>query len=372
MLDPKYTQRKIIHIDMDAFYASVEQRDNPALRGKPVAVGGSEVRGVVSAASYEARKFGVYSAMPGKLAKRKCPQLIFTKVRFEVYRQVSKQIRTIFSEYTDLIEPLSLDEAYLDVTENKLGIETATQIAKEIKEKIWLKTQLTASAGISYNKFLAKIASDYNKPNGLFVIKPHRAEAFVETLPVAKFHGVGKVTAEKMHKMGIEFGADLKKYNEAELMKLFGKAGKYYYYIARAIDQRHVTADSTRKSIGAENTFETDLYTLAEMQNGIEPIINEVWRRIEKANIYGRTLTLKIKFANFESLTRSKSTINSIKEKHFFVKMAEELLENCFENDPSFQNILNSEKKGVRLLGLTISNIDSEKILEGQQLTLNF
>lgn len=361
MLDPKYTQRKIIHIDMDAFYASVEQRDNPALRGKPVAVGGSEIRGVVSAASYEARKFGVFSAMPGKLAKRKCPQLIFTKVRFDVYRQVSKQIREIFAEYTDFIEPLSLDEAYLDVTENKLGIETATQIAKEIKEKIFKKTQLTASAGVSYNKFLAKIASDFNKPNGLFVIKPHRAEAFVEELPVAKFHGVGRVTAEKMHKIGILVGADLKKLEEIELVKLFGKAGHYYYNICRAIDLRQVSSDGTRKSLGAENTFNTDLHTLAEMQNGLEPIISEVWRRIERANIYGRTVSLKVKFDNFETITRSKSTFQVIKDKEFFVKIVEDLLENVFP----FEH-------GVRLLGITISNLEPNEIVEGMQLTLSF
>lgn len=346
---------------MDAFYASVEQRDNPALRGKPVAVGGSEIRGVVSAASYEARKFGVYSAMPGKLAKAKCPSLIFVKLRFDAYRKVSNQIREIFAEYTDLIEPLSLDEAYLDVTENKLGIETATQIAKEIKEKILQRTHLTASAGISYNKFLAKIASDFNKPNGLFVIKPHRAEAFVDELPVAKFHGIGKVTAEKMHKMGIKIGVDLKKLEEIELVKLFGKAGHYYYHICRAIDLRQVSADSTRKSIGAENTFNTDLYTLAEMQNGLEPIAGEVWRRMERSNIYGRTVTLKIKFDNFETITRSKSTFQPIKERDFFEKIVTELIENIFPID-----------KGVRLLGLTFSNLEVNEVMEGKQLTLNF
>jgi DNA polymerase IV len=361
MIDPKYTQRKIIHIDMDAFYASVEQRDNPALRGKPVAVGGSEIRGVVSAASYEARKFGVYSAMPGKLAKAKCPSLIFVKLRFDAYRKVSNQIREIFAEYTDLIEPLSLDEAYLDVTENKLGIETATQIAKEIKDKIFQKTHLTASAGISYNKFLAKIASDYNKPNGLFVIKPNRAEAFVADLPVAKFHGIGKVTADKMHKMGIMIGADLKKLEEIELVKFFGKAGHYYYNICRAIDLRQVSADGTRKSIGAENTFNTDLHTLAEIQNGLEPIANEVWRRVEKANIYGRTVTLKVKFDNFETITRSRSTFQPIKERDFFDKIAAELVENVFPIN-----------LGVRLLGLTFSNLEINEVVEGKQLTLNF
>ncbi len=346
---------------MDAFYASVEQRDNPNLRGKPVAVGGSAARGVVAAASYEARKFGVYSAMPSKIAIRKCPNLIFTKPRFDVYKQVSNQIRTIFAEYTDLIEPLSLDEAYLDVTENKLGIETATQIAQEIKAKIFQKTALTASAGISFNKFLAKIASDYNKPNGLFVIKPHRAEAFVDELPVAKFHGIGKVTAEKMHKMGINIGADLKKIEEKELVKLFGKMGYYYYQIARAIDMRLVSADGTRKSLGAENTFDTDLYTLAEMQNGLEPIANEVWRRIERANIYGRTVSLKVKFNNFETITRSKSAFQIIKDKLFFEKIIEDLLENIFPIS-----------LGVRLLGITISNLEANEVVEGKQLTLSF
>ncbi len=346
---------------MDAFYASVEQRDNPALRGKPVAVGGSAARGVVAAASYEARKFGVYSAMASKIAIRKCPKLIFTRPRFDVYKQVSKQIREIFAEYTDLIEPLSLDEAYLDVTENKLGIETATEIARQIKEKIFQKTHLTASAGISYNKFLAKIASDFNKPNGLFVIKPHRAEAFVDELPVAKFHGVGKVTADKMQKMGILVGADLKKLEEMELVKLYGKAGHYYYNICRAIDLRQVSADGTRKSLGAENTFDTDLFTLAEMQNGLGPIMAEVWRRIERANIYGRTISLKVKFDNFETITRSKSAFQPIKDLFFFEKIVEDLLENVhpFEH-------------GVRLLGVTISNLEPNEIVEGKQLTLNF
>jgi DNA polymerase IV len=361
LLDPKYTQRKIIHIDMDAFYASVEQRDNPALKGKPVAVGGSAARGVVAAASYEARKFGVYSAMASKIAIRKCPQLLFTKPRFDVYKQVSRQIREIFSEYTDLIEPLSLDEAYLDVTENKLGIETATEIARQIKDKIFNKTQLTASAGISYNKFLAKIASDFNKPNGLFVIKPHRAEAFIDELPVAKFHGVGKVTAEKMHKMGINYGADLKRLEETEIVKNFGKVGHYYYNICRAIDLRQVSADGTRKSIGAENTFNTDLHTLAEMQNGLEPIITEVWKRMERSNIYGRTVTLKIKFDNFETITRSKSAFQAIKDLDFFEKMVAELIQNIFPID-----------RGVRLLGLTFSNLEINEVLEGKQLTLNF
>jgi DNA polymerase IV len=361
MIDPKYSQRKIIHIDMDAFYASVEQRDNPAFRGKPLAVGGSAARGVVAAASYEARKFGVYSAMASKIAIRKCPQLLFTKPRFDVYKQVSKQIREIFAEYTDLIEPLSLDEAYLDVTENKLGIETATEIAQQIKEKIFKRTQLTASAGISYNKFLAKIASDFNKPNGLFVIKPHRAEAFVDVLPVAKFHGVGKVTAEKMLKMGIKNGADLKLLEETDMVKHFGKVGHYYYNICRAIDLRQVSADGTRKSIGAENTFDTDLHTLAEIQNGLEPIINEVWKRMERSNIYGRTVTLKIKFDNFETITRSKSTFQAIKEFGFFENLVADLAQNIFPID-----------RGIRLLGLTFSNLEINELLEGKQLTLNF
>lgn len=346
---------------MDAFFASVEQRDNPELRGKPVAVGGSELRGVVSAASYEARKFGVFSAMPGKLAKAKCPQLIFVKLRFEAYKQVSEQIRKIFAEYTDLIEPLSLDEAYLDVTENKLGIDTATEIAKQIKEKIRTQLHLTASAGISYNKFLAKMASDYRKPDGLFIIKPHQGQAFIEQLEIHKFYGVGKVTAEKMKKLGIHNGADLQKYTELELVQKFGKMGRFYFKIARGIDERPVEASSVRKSIGAENTFGTDLHTKTEIELGLEPIANEVWRRVEKSNNYGRTVTLKIKFSNFDIITRSKSAMDIIHERSFFDKIVAELLDQTWPWELP-----------VRLLGITVSNLESSQSLVGRQLTLNF
>jgi DNA polymerase IV len=346
---------------MDAFYASVEQRDNPNLKGKPLAVGGSASRGVVAAASYEARKFGVRSAMSSKIAAQKCPNLIFVKPRFEAYKTVSKQIRDIFAEYTSLIEPLSLDEAYLDVTENNLGITTATQIATEIKLKIFERTHLTASAGISYNKFLAKIASDMNKPNGMYLIKPKVAEAFVDQLPIEKFHGIGKVTAEKLHKMNIFTGSDLKAKEEGFLKQHFGKAGSYYYQIARAIDDRPVNPDLTRKSIGAENTFDTDLHTLTEMQIQFTSIINEVWKRVERSKLYGRTVSIKIKFDNFESITRSKSSIHAIHDFILFEKMVFELLESAFP----FSN-------GIRLLGATISNLESEMEMVGKQLTIEF
>ncbi|MCK5700612.1 MAG: DNA polymerase IV, partial [Cyclobacteriaceae bacterium] len=251
--------RKIIHIDMDAFFASIEQRDNPDLLGKPVAVGGAGKRGVVAAASYEARKFGVFSAMPASIALRKCPELIFTKPRFDVYKEVSNQIRQIFLEYTDLVEPLSLDEAYLDVTENKKGLGSATIIAREIKSKINSTTHLIASAGVSINKFLAKVASDQDKPDGLYVIKPNQAESFVDGLAIEKFFGIGKVTAKKMHELGINTGADLKQISIEELVRRFGKVGRYYFDIARAIDKRLVNPNRIRKSLGAERTFEDDL-----------------------------------------------------------------------------------------------------------------
>ena len=264
-------QRKIIHIDMDAFYASVEQRDNPELRGKPVAVGGSGERGVVAAASYEARKFGVRSAMPSISAKRKCADLIFVKPRFDAYRAVSLQIRDIFAQYTPLVEPLSLDEAYLDVTENLKGIASATEIAKEIRAKIRAETSLTASAGVSYNKFLAKLASDHNKPDGLFVITPNMGPAFVEALPVDKFHGVGPATTAKMNRLGIETGLDLRAQTKSFLHQHFGKSGLYFYWIARGIDDRLVRPDRIRKSIGAENTFSVDLFTFDAAQDALLP-----------------------------------------------------------------------------------------------------
>src|SRR5689334_12367543 len=264
--------RKIIHIDMDAFYASVEQRDNPELRGKPVAVGGSRERGVVAAASYEARKFGVHSAMPSITAKRKCPDLIFVKPRFDAYKAISLQIREIFAGYTPIIEPLSLDEAYLDVTENLRGIPSATQIAEEIRARIRAETELTASAGVSYNKFLTKLASDHRKPDGLFVITPKMGPSFVETLPVRKFHGVGPATAKKMARLGIETGLDLKGQTLEFLQQHFGKAGSYYHWAARGIDERPVRADRIRKSIGAENTFPADLFTYEAAHEALREI----------------------------------------------------------------------------------------------------
>ena len=289
--------RKIIHIDMDAFYASVEQRDDPELRGKPVAVGGSEARGVVAAASYEARQFGVRSAMPSVIAKRKCPDLVFIKPRFDIYKAVSLQIRGIFAEYTRLIEPLSLDEAYLDVTDNLKGIVSATWIAEEIRTRIRAETQLTASAGVSYNKFLAKLASDHNKPDGLFVITSDMGPVFVETLPVRKFHGVGPATARKMEQLGIRTGLDLRTQPVGFLQTHFGKAGSFYYWTARGIDERPVRADRIRKSIGAENTFAVDLLTYEAARDQLREILDKVWSYCERSGTHGRTVTLKVKFA---------------------------------------------------------------------------
>jgi DNA polymerase-4 len=300
-------QRKIIHIDMDAFFASVEQRDNPELRGKPVAVGGSSERGVVAAASYEARTFGVRSAMASVTAKRKCPELLFVKPRFEVYKEVSGQIRDIFAEYTPLIEPLSLDEAYLDVTENLKGISSATEIAEQIRAKILATTELTASAGVSYNKFLAKLASDHRKPDGLFVITPRMGLGFVEDLPVGRFHGIGPATTAKMNRLGIHTGRDLRSRTMAFLEAQFGKSGAYYYWILRGIDERPVRSDRVRKSVGAENTFPKDLVSYEAMAEALQPILDKLWSACERSGAYGRTVTLKLKYADFQQLTRSQS-----------------------------------------------------------------
>src|ERR1700732_5289729 len=299
--------RKIIHVDMDAFYASVEQRDNPELHGKPVAVGGSRERGVVAAASYEARTFGVHSAMPSITAKRKCPDLIFVQPRFDAYQAISRQIREIFAAYTPIIEPLSLDEAYLDVTENFKGISSATQIAEDIRARIRAETELTASAGVSYNKFLAKLASDHRKPDGLFVITPKTGPSFVEMLPVRKFHGIGPATARKMAQLGIETGLDLKGKTEGFLQHHFGKAGSYYYWAARGADERPVRADRIRKSVGAENTFLVDLLTYEAARAALREIIDKVWSYCEGSGARGRTVTLKVKFANFQIITRSRT-----------------------------------------------------------------
>jgi DNA polymerase-4 len=352
-------QRKIVHIDMDAFFASVEQRDHPELRGKPVAVGGSRERGVVAAASYEARAFGVRSAMPSVTAKRRCKDLIFVTPRFDVYKAVSLQIREIFAEYTPIIEPLSLDEAYLDVTENLKGIASATEIAEHIRAKIRRETNLTASAGVSYNKFLAKLASDCRKPDGLFVITPKLGPAFVESLPVEKFHGVGPATTAKMNRLGVKTGLDLRARNLPFLQQHFGKSGAYYYWIARGVDERPVRADRVRKSIGAENTFSQDLHAFEPMHEALEPIITKVWHHCESANIRGRTVTLKVKFADFQQITRSKSVADTIDSLTDLECLSLGLLEPLLPT-----------RKGVRLLGISLSSLTETQATEHRQLSL--
>jgi len=338
--------RKIVHIDMDAFYASVEQRDNPDLRGLPVAVGYPAARGVVAAASYEARKFGVHSAMPSVTAKRKCPDLIFVRPRFDVYKTVSLQIRAIFAEYTAMIEPLSLDEAYLDVTENLKGMEIATEIAAEIRAKIKQVTGLNASAGISYNKFLAKMASDLNKPNGQAVITPKNGPAFVEALPVKKFHGVGPATAEKMHRLGIETGADLKEKTLEFLVAHFGKSGPYFLGIARGIDSRQVKPDRVRKSIGAEDTFAEDIHSYEQAREGLQPLIGKVWAYCEANGIGAKTVTLKVKYADFSQITRSKTVATPLPAISDLEEVVGLLLAPIFP-----------PRKGIRLLGVSLSSL---------------
>ncbi|MGO7530870.1 DNA polymerase IV [Rhizobium leguminosarum] len=351
--------RKIVHVDMDAFYASVEQRDNPELRGMPVAVGSPAARGVVAAASYEARKFGVHSAMPSVTAQRKCPDLIFVKPRFDVYKAVSLQIRAIFAEYTPMIEPLSLDEAYLDVTENLKGMEIATEIAAEIRARIKAATGLNASAGISYNKFLAKMASDLNKPNGQAVITPKNGPAFVEQLPVKKFHGVGPATAEKMHRLGIETGADLKEKTLDFLVEHFGKSGPYFHGIARGIDNRQVKPDRVRKSIGAEDTFSQDIHSHEPARAGLQPLIEKVWSYCEANEIGAKTVTLKVKYADFSQITRSKTVpapLPAIAELEDVVDM---LLAPIFP-----------PRKGIRLLGVSLSSLERRRSETTPQLRL--
>ena len=350
---------------MDAFYASVEQLDNPALKGKPVAVGGSRERGVVAAASYEARKYGVRSAMPSKTAYQKCPHIIFVKPRFERYKAISDIIRGVFYEYTDLVEPLSLDEAFLDVTQNKKGMASATLIAKSIRNDIKEQTGLTASAGISVNKFLAKIASDYQKPDGLTLIGPEKVISFLEQLEIDKFFGVGKVTARKMKDLGIYTGRDLKEWSKERLKLKFGKAGGYYYDIVRGEDNRAVNPNRIRKSLGAENTFDHDLMELVDMKLALEPIAQTVLKRLEKAQAYGKTLTLKVKFMDFTQITRSHTQEEDIRTYDQIVELTFLLLENIKWDD--FPN-------GVRLLGITCSNFGGEKedIAQGLQLTLDF
>ncbi len=345
---------------MDAFFASVEQRDFPEYRGRPLAVGGSSDRGVVAAASYEAREYGVRSAMPSKLAIQKCPHIIFAKSRFDVYKEVSKQIREIFFQYTDLVEPLSLDEAYLDVTENKKGLPSATLIAKEIKQKIKETTQLTASAGISFNKFLAKIASDMDKPDGLFLIKPEDADEFIANLPIEKFFGIGKVTADKMRRMGIHKGKDLREKPEIELIKSFGKSGRYYYKISRGEDDRQVKPDRIRKSIGAERTFEEDLSNEGDIMVVTFQIAEMVYERLQKANAFGKTITLKLKDLDFQINSRSKTFKHTITNLEEIKNAANELL-----HHPHLP------QKPLRLIGISISNLDNNNRL-GTQLEIDF
>lgn len=351
--------RKIIHVDMDAFYASVEQRDDPSLRGKPLAVGGSAARGVVAAASYEARAFGVYSAMPSVTAKRKCPDLIFVKPRFEVYRAVSQQIREIFAEYTAMIEPLSLDEAYLDVTENFKQMEIATEIALEIRAKIKQVTGLNASAGISYNKFLAKMASDLNKPNGQAVITPKNGPGFVEGLAVKKFHGVGPATAERMKRHGIETGLDLKQKSLAFLQQHFGKSGPYFYGIARGIDERQVRPDRIRKSVGAEDTFASDIDDLALATAELRPLADKVWRYCEANDISGKTVTVKIKYSDFTQATRSRTMAAVFSSAEELLDIATLLLAG-----------VHPFRRSVRLLGVTLSSLTRETEQDSSQLDL--
>jgi len=353
--------RKIIHIDMDAFFASVEQRDNPEYRGKPLAVGYAGPRGVVAAASYEARKYGIHSAMASKTALSKCPQLIFVMPRFDVYKSVSKQIMEIFHEYTGLVEPLSLDEAFLDVTENYKQIASATQIAQEIKHKISDNLGLTASAGVSFNKFLAKIASDYKKPNGLFVVKPTDAEKFIESLSIEQFYGVGKVTAERMHKLGIKTGADLKQWSEEGLVSHFGKTGHIYYQNVRAIDERPVEWLRIRKSVSSETTFEKDIDTYEELIPTLQSLTHEVIEYIGKKNFKGRTVSLKIKYADFKIISRSKTFPTAITDYTTLYKAGSELL-----------TLVDLSPK-VRLIGLGIKNIEEEfSLLNDTQLHIRF
>ena len=347
---------------MDAFFASVEQLDFPELRGKPVAVGGNSERGVVAAASYEARKFGVRSAMPSAKAAKLCPNLIFVKHRFARYKELSQKIREVFFEYTDLVEPLSLDEAYLDVTENKIGLNSATLIAKEIKAKIKERTGLVASAGISYNKFLAKTASDMDKPDGLYVILPEEAEEFVARLPVHKFFGIGKVTAEKMVKAGIFTGKDLRNKTLEDLKLRYGKSGKYYHNIARAIDHRAVQATRDTKSVSAERTFETNLRELADILSEIDRIAKLSYQRYERVGESGMTMTLKLKYGDFQQITRSHTYEHPIANEADYVKNAKELMQ---------EELLREE--GIRLIGVGISNFKKEeKKVESTQLTIGF
>ena len=343
------TYRKIIHIDMDAFYASVEQMDNPALRGKAIAVGGSENRGVVSAASYEARKFGVRSAISGVLAKKYCPEIIFVRPRFDRYKEISTKIHEIFHEYTDMVEPLSLDEAYLDVTQNKKGNPSASLLAQEIRLRIFNEVGITASAGISVNKFVAKIASDYNKPNGQKTVNPDEIIPFLEELPIRKFYGVGKVTTEKMYQLGIFTGLDLKSKSVEFLEKHFGKSGAFYFNVVRGIHNSEVKASRITKSVAAEHTFDVNLSSEIFMLEQLEKIAVSLEKRLKKYNISGKTVTLKIKYSDFTQQTRSKTLPYFIADKSLILETVEELL---------YQERM---KDSVRLLGISLNNLNTEQ-----------
>ena len=356
---PDLQSRKIIHVDMDAFYASVEQRDDPNLRGRPVAVGYAAKRGVVAAASYEARTFGVRSAMPVTTAMRLCAGLVFVPPRFEVYGAVSRHIHAIFADYTALIEPLSLDEAYLDVSENMRGLPTASSTAKEIRARILEETGLTASAGVSYNKFLAKLASDYRKPNGQFVVTPAMGSAFVEALPVAKFHGVGPVTAAKMQRLGIETGADLRAKSLLFLRQHFGKSAAWYQAIANGEDDRPVVADRPRKSSGSETTFERDLTEPGEIEAGVQAMAEDVWSWCEKSQAFGRTVTIKVKFADFCQVTRSRSYSAVVMSHDQLRRASIDLVRSLFP-----------PAKGIRLVGVTVSNFQHPSAGIGEELPL--
>ncbi len=360
MTDPEI--RKIIHVDMDAFYASVEQRDAPELRGKPVAVGGRQ-RGVVMAASYEARTFGVRSAMPSATAKRLCAELVFVKPRFDVYKEVSRQIREVFLEYTPLVEPLSLDEAYLDVTTNLKNMPLASEIAREIRARILERTGLTASAGISYNKFLAKLASDHRKPNGQTVIPPEKGPAFVETLPVAKFHGIGPKTAEKMNRLGIHTGADLKEQSMELLEQYFGKAGTWYHAIARGQDDRRVVPNRPRKSVGSETTFMEDLDRPAAIEQAIASVLEDVWSYCQRTGVCGRTVTVKVKYADFQIITRSRTLSEPVISREMLERTSVDLVRTIYPLE-----------KRVRLLGVTLHNLQGpdEAAAPQPQMTLAF
>lgn len=354
--------RKILHIDMDAFFASVEQRDFPALRGRPVVVGGDpNSRGVVAAASYEARRYGIHSAMPSAVAVRRCPHAVFRKPRFEIYKSVSAEIREIFYRYTDLVEPLSLDEAYLDVTRNRVRCPSATRLAHEIRHAIRTETGLTASAGVASNKFLAKMASGLNKPDGLTVITPEESEHFLEQLPIGEFHGVGKATREKMQSLGIYTGSDLKQWHEADLVRHFGKSGHRYYHIVRGRDDREVKPDRIRKSVGKETTFSEDLADLDLLQEIISELAGKVAASLDRHGASGKTITLKVRYRNFETVTRSVTLQNHVRDQATLARVAINLLEET-----------EAGQRQVRLLGVTVSSLDTRFSQLGEQLEIDF